>query len=163
MPAYIRMSLPAFLDASPSALLGELERGYTRDGFATLYSQQTKAWDALLPLLQAQLRSCLPNGGTWSVLLEFPLYRLRKRIDAVILTGDWIIVLEVKLGATAFLSPDLRQVEDYALDLRDFHAAVVIVLCCRFFGARTPRPFRHNTFPLLNRCPRCSWSAARAS
>lgn len=117
------MSLPAFLDASPSALLGELERGYTRDGFATLYSQQTKAWDALLPLLQAQLRSCLPNGGTWSVLLEFPLYRLRKRIDAVILTGDWIIVLEVKLGATAFLSPDLRQVEDYALDLRDFHAA----------------------------------------
>jgi hypothetical protein len=50
------------------------------------------------------------------------LYRLRKRIDAVILAGTTIIVIEGKVGETSFRPDDERQVVDYALDLRDFHA-----------------------------------------
>jgi hypothetical protein len=57
------------------------------------------------------------------VLLEYPLYRLRRRIDVVILAGTTIVVVECKVGAEKFNSEDLRQVEEYALDLRDFHAA----------------------------------------
>ena len=56
------------------------------------------------------------------MLLEFPLYRLRKRIDVVILTGSAIVVIETKYGETEFRIADERQVEEYALDLRDFHA-----------------------------------------
>jgi hypothetical protein len=40
----------------------------------------------------------------------------------VLLTDRAILVLEFKHGATSFQADALRQAEDYALDLRDFHA-----------------------------------------
>lgn len=61
-------------------------------------------------------------AAKWSILLEFPLYRLRRRIDIVILAHDRIVVVEYKVGAKHFSSEDRRQVEEYALDLRDFHS-----------------------------------------
>lgn len=48
--------------------------------------------------------------------------RLGKRLDAVLATPRGIVVLEVKAGAARAELADLRQVEDYALDLQDFHA-----------------------------------------
>lgn len=123
MPAYVRLSLPDFADADPDALLGLLEKGHARDGFATQYSQQTTAWATVIPEMQKQVRGLLPCAAGWTVLLEFPLYRLRKRIDAVILAGHLIVVLEVKVGESVFRAEDERQVEEYALDLRDFHFA----------------------------------------
>jgi hypothetical protein len=123
MPAYVRLSLPDFIDANPDALLGQLEKSHSRDGYATQFSRQTTAWGTVLPELQKQFRGLLPRAAKWTVLLEFPLYRLRKRIDLVILAGQLIVVLEVKVGETIFRAEDVRQVEEYALDLRDFHAA----------------------------------------
>jgi hypothetical protein len=55
--------------------------------------------------------------------LEYPLLRLAKRPDAILLTDRAILVLEFKAEATGFLPADRRQVEDYAIDLHDFHAA----------------------------------------
>jgi hypothetical protein len=68
------------------------------------------------------------------VLLEYPLLRLQRRLDAVLLCGQRIAVIEFKIGASAYASADVRQVEDYALDLRDFHQAshgfsIIPVLC----------------------------------
>src|SRR5262249_52255942 len=120
MPAYVRLALPEFVDANPDALLGLLEKGHARDGYATQFSHQTTAWGAVLPELQKQLRGLLPRADGWTVLLEFPLYRLRKRIDVVILAEQLIVVLELKVGETTFHAEDVRQVEEYALDLRDF-------------------------------------------
>ncbi|WP_439578151.1 DUF2075 domain-containing protein, partial [Elioraea sp.] len=51
---------------------------------------------------------------------EYDLVRLEKRIDAVVLTDRVIMVLEFKTGDASPAA--LAQVEDYALDLRDFHA-----------------------------------------
>ncbi|MDE2405743.1 MAG: DUF2075 domain-containing protein [Sphingomonadales bacterium] len=56
-----------------------------------------------------------------------------KRADAVILIGDNLLVLEFKVGARDFGADALLQVEDYALDLKNFHegshhAAVVPIL-----------------------------------
>jgi uncharacterized protein (UPF0212 family) len=56
------------------------------------------------------------------LLLEYPLLRLGRRIDAVLLTDSAILVLEFKVGAASFNNIDRQQVEDYALDLFDFHA-----------------------------------------
>ena len=122
MPAYIRLPLPEFIDADVNALLGRLESNYATDGYASQYTKQTAAWFTVLPILQDELRRLPSDSSTWTILLEFPLYRLRKRLDAVILAGSLIVVLEVKVGETAFRAEDLRQVEEYALDLRDFHA-----------------------------------------
>ncbi len=69
------------------------------------------------------LQSALADSpGTWRVLFEYPLLRLGRRIDVVLLTGHAIIVLEFKVGARSISALDRRQTEDYALDLFDFHA-----------------------------------------
>jgi hypothetical protein len=125
VPAYARYPLSEFLSANPAEVIGTLQTRYAHDGFSSQYTQQTKAWERFLPLLQAELAPLVadhPEAAGWGILLEYPLYRLRKRIDAVILADDKIIVLEAKVGETTFRPEDERQVVDYALDLRDFHA-----------------------------------------
>jgi Uncharacterized conserved protein (DUF2075) len=126
MPAYVRDPIPNFVKMSVGELIGRLERSYAADGFSSQYTRQTKAWAQLIPDLQRSLGVLVelrPGASSWSVLLEYPLYRLRRRIDVVILAGTTIVVVECKVGAEKFNSEDLRQVEEYALDLRDFHAA----------------------------------------
>jgi hypothetical protein len=44
-----------------------------------------------------------------------------KRIDAVVVDQNVIFVIEFKVGANEFLSADVDQVWDYALDLKNFH------------------------------------------
>src|SRR4051812_29813934 len=115
MPAYVRETVATFLDISPATLIGRLERAYAEDGYATQFTSQILAWNELLPMLQAELRrvtSELPAASAWSVLLEYPLYRLRKRIDVVLLADAQIIVLEAKVGEGVFRKEDLRQVEE---------------------------------------------------
>lgn len=53
------------------------------------------------------------------MLLEYPIPRVGKRIDAVLLADNVIIVIETKTG----IAPNSasRQVEDYALNLACFH------------------------------------------
>ena len=81
------------------------------------HAAQLIAWRAQVALLQTIARG-LP--GAWRVLLEYPLLRLAKRIDAVLLTDRAILVLEFKTADQTRLARE--QVEDYALDLLDFHA-----------------------------------------
>jgi hypothetical protein len=80
---------------------------------------QLRAWREQAVLLRAAIAG-LPG---LRVLLEYPLLRLGRRIDAVLLTDRAILVLEFKIGAAGFHGADRMQVEDYALDLFDFHAA----------------------------------------
>jgi DUF2075 family protein len=124
MPAYVTRTLSEFVSESPDVLSGELNRAYARDGFASQYTSQTRAWGASIPAMQDHLRTLQANvetAGNWRVLLELPLYRLRRRIDLLVLTDHAVVVIELKVGAEAFTSTDERQVEEYALDLRDFH------------------------------------------
>lgn len=124
MPAYFRRKITDLISCSPSAVLGTLQEAYAADGFASQYTRQTKAWTVVIPLLQLQLEHLVdvrPEAGQWPVMLEYPLYRLRRRIDVVILAGEVIVVIECKVGAEEFSAGDCRQVEEYALDLRDFH------------------------------------------
>jgi hypothetical protein len=44
-----------------------------------------------------------------------------RRIDVVLLIGNVIFVLEFKIGESEFLTNNLDQVWDYALDLKNFH------------------------------------------
>jgi len=125
MPAYFRSKIVQFVQTSASELVGRLQQAYASDGFASQYTSQTKAWTSVIPELQHSLNALLevrPEVGGWTILFEYPLYRLRRRIDIVILAGSLIVVLECKVGAEDFIAADIRQVEEYALDLRDFHA-----------------------------------------
>ena len=62
------------------------------------------------------------------------MFRLHRRIDTVLIADKAILVIEFKVGARHYDAAGLTQVEDYALDLRDFHAGskekfIIPILC----------------------------------
>ncbi len=84
-------------------------------------AMQLWAWLQSVALLQTALMDW-PAALDWRVVLEFSILRLGKRIDAVLVTPVGLVVLEFKVGPAAFDAAAKRQVEDYALDLQDFHS-----------------------------------------
>jgi Schlafen group 3, DNA/RNA helicase domain len=136
--AYFRDSLAGFIKRDVKTLNSDLTAGHAGDGYFQLLGTQTKSWMVSLPMLRDALSEVLeavPSASEWGVLLEYPLYRLRKRIDMVLIAQDLLFVIELKVGANEVESADVLQVEEYALDLRDFHKRshdlrMQPVLCC---------------------------------
>ena len=125
MPAYYRSTVDEFLRTSPSTVIGELALGNTRYGFGEVAKEQMEAWEEEILQLRAQLealRRIQPTASHWGLILEFPIPRRQQRIDAVLLAGSVIFVLEFKAGASGAAWSSGRQAEDYALDLAYFHA-----------------------------------------
>jgi Schlafen group 3, DNA/RNA helicase domain len=121
MPAYYQSGLGAFVDENPTTILWKLAEENAAARFP-LTSQAVEAWRAQLPFLTAGISELLcvrPEAGRWGILLEYPIPIVGKRIDAVLLAHNVIIVIETKTG----LSPTsaARQVDDYALNLACFH------------------------------------------
>jgi hypothetical protein len=114
MTAFWSTTARAFASSTPEAVLGELARRQVHH-FRTTEAEQTPAWRDSIIALQAALQ---PHPTAW-VLLEYPMLRLGRRIDAVVLTDRAILVLEFK--RTQADADALRQTEDYGLDLYDFH------------------------------------------
>ena len=118
MRAWLTLTVPEFLAAGAEEVAAKL--AYAQAGrHATLELAQRNAWVAMAHELRAALAR--PEAAGWTLLLEYDLLRLEKRIDAILLTDRATIVVEWKDRATRFAAADLRQVEDYALDLHDFH------------------------------------------
>ena len=136
MPAYYKSSLGEFLAADAAAVAGSLSRRLIQ-AFSGNQQQQLKSWQEQIALLQDAGRSLterFPEAAAWGVLLEYPLMRLQRRLDTVTLAGEIVAVIEFKIGGRHYEAADVRQVEDYALDLRDFHQAshrltIVPILC----------------------------------
>lgn len=118
MRAWLSLSVAEFTALSARDVAARLAYAQA-SRHATLELAQRHAWEAEAVLLHAALRDADP---TWRVLFECDLLRLEKRADVVVVTDRAILVLEFKHGARAFAAADLRQAEDYALDLHDFHA-----------------------------------------
>lgn len=124
MPAYFRSSIGDFLTTSDDVVISKLTTAYAKDGYVAQYTSATVAWTVTLPVLRRELNRLItlsPDAESWQLLLEYPLYRLRRRIDAVILTPKCVAVVELKTGASTFEALEKRQAEEYAQDLRDFH------------------------------------------
>jgi len=107
--AFYADSIPEFLRGDPDAILGRLASG-------NLTQEQLNAWRGQVEILQAALPA--RSGG---IYFEYSIPRMGRRIDVVLVSGGVIFVIEFKVGATAFLSADVDQVWDYALDLKNFH------------------------------------------
>jgi hypothetical protein len=116
--AWWRGALADFFSISDETIIGKLA-SQTLKSFRINEASQLKAWCHELEILR---RSLAGLADHWRLLLEYPLLRLGRRLDAVLLTDRAIFVLEFKTLNSDF-SPDGRiQVEDYAHDLRDFHS-----------------------------------------
>jgi hypothetical protein len=118
MAAWWSGDLGDFLAHEPEAIVGALSTRLV-ETHPLNRATQVQAWRIQIALLR-DILSGLP--ASWRLLLEYPLLRLRRRIDAVLLFDRAVLVLEFKTGAGSFTNIDRQQVEDYALDLYDFHA-----------------------------------------
>jgi Uncharacterized conserved protein (DUF2075) len=118
MPAWWSANLADFLASEPEEIVGGLATRLV-ETHSINRDTQIRAWRAQIDLLRHALTGLPPS---WYLLLEYPLLRLGRRVDAVLLTGHGVLVLEFKVGATSITNIDRQQVEDYALDLFDFHA-----------------------------------------
>ncbi len=121
MPAYWSSTAAALIEADPQAVAARLAHAQAL-AFRVNEATQLRAWAVTVALLQDALARAGAGAAGWRVLLEYPLLRLGRRADAVLVTGGAIVVLELKVGAAQFLRADREQAEDFALDLQDFHA-----------------------------------------
>lgn len=112
--AWYAASIDAFRAADANAVIGQLVRG---GAFAVLPTQ-SEAWREQIHFLRA-----LISGFDGHVAFEFSIPRMGKRVDVVLLIGAVVFVVEFKVGATAFDRAAMEQAWDYALDLKNFHAA----------------------------------------
>jgi hypothetical protein len=114
----------------------------TRAGleFHSNQPDQARAWSEQVVVLRNAF-SKVAGADEWGLLLEYPLRRLGRRPDAVILAPGVIIVIEFKMGAEAHGQPYVEQVLDYALCIRDFHRAargrVIVPIVCAEHATRT--------------------------
>jgi Uncharacterized conserved protein (DUF2075) len=121
MPAYYRAALGSFIEENAATILWQLTQANGAERFP-LTHQSIEAWRVQLPVLTAgvgELVRAFPDAHNWSILLEYPIPIVGKRVDAVLLARNVVVVIETKTG----ISPTsaARQVDDYALNLACFH------------------------------------------
>ena len=118
-------SIASFLATDDRAVQGTLAG--TAD--FSLTPEQRSAWREELPILRHAV-----GGLTGWLYLEYEIPRLGRRVDAVVVVPQAVIVIEFKVGADTFDVAAHEQVWDYALDLKNFHAPshaapILPVLC----------------------------------
>lgn len=111
---YYSNSIVLFIKSDVDEILGNL----TRNSDFDLGQNQRDAWIEQVVILQKVLA---PYSG--SIYFEYSIPRMGKRIDAVLVIGPAIFVLEFKVGDKEFSSGAVDQVWDYALDLKNFHTS----------------------------------------
>lgn len=109
---YYRDSVQAFLQKETSQIIGEISLS---DNFDTR-NTQSKAWEIQISILKKVL-----EGLKGELFFEFSIPRMGSRIDVLLIIQDVIFVVEFKVGESKYLSYDVDQVWDYALDLKNFH------------------------------------------
>ncbi|MGE0226581.1 MAG: DUF2075 domain-containing protein [Acetobacteraceae bacterium] len=119
-PAFWSGTVADFITTPDAEILGRLAQAQITH-FRQAEAQQLRAWEATISMLRRALAT-LPEARTWWVLLEYPLLRLGRRPDVILLAQHAIFVIEVKAGSKDHAPEDRRQIEDYAIDLHDFRA-----------------------------------------
>lgn len=113
MRAYYTADRAQFFADTDEHILGALAKGHS---FA-LEMTQREAWAQQITLMRTALR----DHPDFTLYFEFAIPRMGKRADVVVLIGDCVFVIEFKVGAATFDRHAIEQVEDYALDLKNFH------------------------------------------
>ncbi len=138
-------SFSEFLDQDPHQIADRLSHRAI-ETHAVNRTQQLQAWDWQIRLLKTALRN-LPTS--WRVVFEYPLIRLGRRLDCVLVTDRAIMVIEFKALNSGFSAAARAQAEDYAFDLRDFHAGSRDRIIIPIVVAETGRPcFTPRRLPL---------------
>lgn len=109
---YFKDSIESFLQKSTSEIIGSITLSNQFD--STLF--QNKAWREQIDILKNAV-----IGYTGTIFFEFSIPRMGKRVDAIVIIDNVVFVIEFKVGENKFLTYQVEQVWDYALDLKNFH------------------------------------------
>jgi hypothetical protein len=105
-----------FLVCQDDEILGQLSNQHK---YRQLEQQQINSWRRQIRELK-QILVGLPDA---TLLLEFEIPRIGKRVDGILILNGSILVLEYKVGAKTYDTTSIDQAYDYALDLKNFHKA----------------------------------------
>ena len=111
--AFYSAEIMQFLQTDTDCILSEMVKSNSFD----LTDLQRDAWLDEIAILKRELIS-LPEGR---LMLEFTIPRMGKRVDAVVIYGGIVFLLEFKVGDSHYRASTDNQVLDYALDLKNFH------------------------------------------
>ncbi len=111
--AYYNAKIRDFLNDDDDRILGILTAGHHH----SLEGQQRWAWQEQIRVLKQSLH----DDSAGHLFLEFYIPRMGKRVDALLIIDGIIFVVEFKIGASDYSKSALDQVEDYSLDLKNFH------------------------------------------
>lgn len=112
--AAYRASIRDFITTSPDSVLVAIESASS----FTIETTQRDAWREQVRIMRGVLPALDVDG---LIAVEFVVPRMGKRIDVLLVVGAVVYVLEFKVGEREFASDALRQVWDYALDMKTFH------------------------------------------
>ncbi len=107
----------------PAGFFGILASESAKTGFTDLKQRQTTAWEKQIEVLNSACEALvreIPTSGAWGLLVEYPIPRRQKRVDAVLLAADLIFCVEFKTEDKSHI----KQTQNHrrlCLDLRDFH------------------------------------------
>jgi len=107
-----------------SEIIGALTIAYGKNHL-DLKKQLTKSWEETIKIIKDLIDDLALKRidiSKWGILYEYWIPRRTKRIDIVILGNGLIFIIEVKYNSTCYNTADIAQLEDYCLDLRDFHS-----------------------------------------
>ena len=124
MPAYYSSDVGSFIVADADQIFATLVQRNAAAGYFQILSSAIEVWKTDVAFLQQSLREVVHRveaASSWGILLEFPIPRQQQRVDLILLVGGVVVVVELKSGKVG--SAAAAQVEDYALDLHNFHAA----------------------------------------
>ena len=108
-------SVHGFLNTEKEKIFGILCDKYHGDALTTT----REAWNGEITILQNALKPWEYSDGR--IIFEYDIPRLGKRVDVVLLLKGIVFCLEFKVGESKINEPDVDQVLDYALDLKNFH------------------------------------------
>lgn len=109
---YFKDSIQSFLNRSTEEIIGQISLS---NQFGSILTQN-KSWESQIPILKEALE---PFQG--EIFFEFSIPRMGKRVDVILIINNVVFVIEFKVGEHKYLSFEVDQVWDYALDLKNFH------------------------------------------
>lgn len=120
--SYYSSSISSFLTANSSEILGQLT------GSENLFSITPKTSYAWKEEIQIMRSSLLNIDGY--IHFEFSIPRMGKRVDVLLIVENVIFLIEFKVGSNSYDSASALQLEDYSLDLKNFHEGSHDAIIC---------------------------------
>jgi DUF2075 family protein len=137
MPAFYCNTFENHSNTSTEEIVGEISKNYSKYHL-NLKNLQTESWIDTINLFKDIYKNLLNSNievRKWGILYEYKIPRRSKRIDITIITKNIIFIIEFKNHEKIYKPSDISQLEDYCLDIRDFHfeskhKIIVPILLC---------------------------------